>query len=82
MAKDDNEEWRTLRKQLRQVGWNIGERTKTTGGVTLQLWPAPHTGPSEGVEAWEVQGTDKVGAVRTALQAIAERAGSSREATS
>jgi hypothetical protein len=72
MATDDNEEWRTLRKQLRQAGWNLGERTKSPTGVALQLWSAPHTGPSDGITAWEVQGTDKVAAVRLALQAIAD----------
>jgi hypothetical protein len=73
MAKDENEEWRTLRKQLRQGGWNVGDRVKSADGVSLQLWPAPHGGPTEGVTAWEVQGADKVAAARAALQAIADR---------
>ena len=63
MAKDENEELRTLRKQLRQAGWNIGDRAKSEQGVTYQLWPAPHTGLGEGVAAWEVQGADKVAAL-------------------
>jgi hypothetical protein len=70
MAKDDNEEWRNLRKQLRQAGWNLGDRAKTADGVRLQLWPAPHTGPAEGVQTWEVHGDNKVAALRGALQSI------------
>jgi hypothetical protein len=80
MAKDENEEWRTLRKQLRQAGWNVGDRVKSADGVALQLWPAPHSGPSEGAAAWEVQGADKVAAARAALQAIAGHASPSVEA--
>ncbi len=63
----DNEERRILRKDLRKAGWNVGEMTKVRGGVELTLWPAPYTGPSDGVEARRVQGANKTEALRNAL---------------
>jgi hypothetical protein len=72
----ENEERRHLRKELRRAGWSVGEMTKVPGGVELELWPAPHTGPGDGVEARRVQGRDKTDALRNALnpEASAPRA--------
>ena len=63
----NNEERRSLRKQLRKAGWNVGGMTKTGDGVELELWPVPHPGPSDGVEALRVRGADKTDAMRNAL---------------
>ena len=63
----DNEDRRILRKDLRRAGWNVGEMTKVPGGVKLTLWPVPHTGPGDGVEARRVQGANKTDALRNAL---------------
>ena len=63
----DNEDRRILRKDLRKSGWNVGEMTKVPGGVELTLWPVPHTGPGDGVEARRVQGANKTEALRNAL---------------
>jgi hypothetical protein len=41
--------------------------TKVPGGVELTLWPVPHTGPGDGVEARRVQGANKTEALRNAL---------------
>ena len=63
----DNEDRRILRKDLRRAGWNVGEMTKVPGGVELTLWPVPHTGPGDGVEARRVLGANKTDALRNAL---------------
>jgi hypothetical protein len=63
----ENEDRRILRKDLRRAGWNVGEMTKVRGGVEIALWPAPHTGPADGVEARRVQGANKTEALRNAL---------------
>ena len=63
----DNEERRHFRKELRRAGWNVGAMTKVPGGVELELWPMPHSGPADGVEARRVQGTNKTDALRNAL---------------
>ena len=63
----DNEERRSIRKELRRAGWNVGAMTKAGGGVELELWPVPHTGPAAGVEPRRVRGADKTDALRNAL---------------
>ncbi len=63
----ENEERRSLRKQLRKAGWNIGAMSKAASGVAIELWPAPHTGPAEGIEPRRVEGPDKTSALRNAL---------------
>ena len=62
-----------MRKQLRaKAGWNVGAMTRAvSGGVLLELWPAPHTGPGPGVEPRQVSGTDKLDALRQAVLATA-----------
>ena len=35
--------------------------------MTLELWPAPHTGPTEGVRARWVEGANQMAALRKAV---------------
>ena len=70
----DNEERRSLRKELRRAGWNVGTMAKAGAGVELVLWPVPHTGPAPGVEPRRVRGSDKTDALRNALNPQASAA--------
>ena len=63
-------ERQALRRQLRQAGWNVGEQTKKRGRVQVPLWPAPHTGPAEGIEPRWVEGRNKTEALRTAVREL------------
>src|SRR3954454_4463526 len=65
-------ERQALRRQLRQAGWNVGEQTKKRGRVQVPLWPAPHTGPAEGIEPRWVEGGDKTEALRSAVRELCE----------
>ncbi len=69
-----NEARRALRRQLRQAGWNVGATTKLATGVSVELWPAPHTGPAAGVAPHLVEGIDKTDALRNAVAGLADAA--------
>jgi hypothetical protein len=59
------QERQALRRQLRRAGWTVG-----TQRVKFPLWPAPHTGPAEGVEPRWVEGKDMTEALRTAVREL------------
>ena len=59
-----------LRRQLRQAGWNVGAQEGIAGGVRVELWPVPHTGPTEGIEARWVDGVNRKEALRNALREL------------
>jgi hypothetical protein len=66
-----SDERRALRKQLRQAGWSLGTKTRVEEGVTVELWPVPHsaqTAAAAGIEPRRVHGSDLLQALRNALQ--------------
>jgi hypothetical protein len=68
----DQLERQALRRQLRQAGWTVGETERSKGGpMRLALWPAPHTGPAEGIEPRWVEGTNKTDVLRNAVRDLA-----------
>ena len=62
-----------LRRQLRQAGWNVGAHEGVPGGVRVDLWPVPHTGPTEGVEPRRVDGVNRKEALRNAVHELGEQ---------
>jgi hypothetical protein len=73
MAEDRkvrNPERHALRRQLRAAGWSVGKPTFVAGRPRFPLWPAPHTGPAEGVEPYWVEGADRTEVLRTAVREL------------
>jgi hypothetical protein len=72
-----DDERRQLRAQLREAGWVVGQKIepKNGQGVTIELWPVPHTpetGVAAGIEPRRVSGTNLRDAMRRALRANEE----------
>ena len=74
MSDDKTEvqqERQVLRRQLRQAGWNVGAAERSGGEpMRLALWPAPHTGPADGIEPRWVVGTDRTDVLRNAVREL------------
>jgi hypothetical protein len=66
-------ERQALRRRLRQLGWNMGEQTKNAGRIRVPLWPAPHTGPAEGIEPRWVEGDNRDEVLRNAVRELREQ---------
>ena len=81
------QERQALRRQLRAAGWNVGagETSSGEGGrkrMLLALWPAPHTGPTPGIEPRWVAGADKTDALRNAVRELSGKSGPEEAALS
>jgi hypothetical protein len=80
---EGQQERQALRRQLRQAGWNAGAGERGTGrSIRVPLWPAPHTGPTEGIEPHWAEGSTKMEALRNAVRELSGQSSTAEPSSS